>query len=224
MNLSKIPSKPNSKAGSKGLLTLSALSLLSVLLSSPAQAINKCQDAQGKWHYGDSVQHKCENAKVTTLNNRGVVKGEVAAPKTEAEKAAAQAKSEQLAKERAKQKVIDEERNRILGAYEKEDDIERARENNLRSIRQQMVLRDAYINSITEQRKLKLKKIDTVSSTAIKSSLRSEVDNIDQELIESQKAKKDLDKKMEQVNKHYDSEVASFKKYQKEQKTRNVAH
>lgn len=111
-----------------------------------------------------------------------------------------------------------------MGAYEKEDDIERARENNLRSIRQQMVLRDAYINSITEKRKLKLKKIDTVSSPAIKNSLRSEVETIDQELIESQEAKKDLDKKIQMVNEHYDSEVASFKKYKQEQKARSIAH
>jgi len=55
---------------------------LGLMLSQSASAITKCKDANGKWHYGDNVEHLCSVSKITTLDSRGVIKKQVARKKT----------------------------------------------------------------------------------------------------------------------------------------------
>jgi len=47
--------------------------------------IKKCQDAAGKWHYGDSADEDCARSKVIELDTRGIQRKEIAAPLTEGE-------------------------------------------------------------------------------------------------------------------------------------------
>src|ERR1051325_11975286 len=44
--------------------------------------IKKCQDATGKWHYGDSASEACAQSKVTVMSEQGIKKKEIAAPLT----------------------------------------------------------------------------------------------------------------------------------------------
>ncbi|HJW80631.1 MAG TPA: hypothetical protein VJ396_00170, partial [Acidiferrobacterales bacterium] len=75
-------------------LSISALLLVSLFAATlPASAaddkkggrIKKCQDAAGKWHYGDSADEDCARSKVIELDTRGIQRKEIAAPLTEAE-------------------------------------------------------------------------------------------------------------------------------------------
>lgn len=198
---------------------LAVATLASAFLSvNSAFAISKCQDANGKWHYGTSVSSKCAKSEITKLNDRGIVKDKVAAPKTPEELAAEKSSADEAEKIRLIEQAERDQKNRILSVYEKEDDIERARQNNLRSINQQVVLRKAYINSLKENQALKLKKVDTVSSVALKKRLTKQAADIDIELEESRKSSLELEEKIKQVNIQYDEELTQFRKYKLEEK------
>lgn len=96
--------------------------LLAAALPAPADAkglIKKCQDATGKWHYGDTAAAACANSKVTVINEQGVTKREIAAPLT-AQQLQAQEQRQSQAQEAKEQAQRDE---LLLGTYAHEADI-----------------------------------------------------------------------------------------------------
>jgi len=89
--------------------------------------ISKCQDATGKWHYGDTAAEECARSKITVLSERGVTKKEIAPPPTEADlKQRADIKEkEERAKEQAKQDEL------LLSSYAHEADVVYVRDRKL---------------------------------------------------------------------------------------------
>jgi len=129
-------------------LILSAASLMLLTSVFPAHAIKKCQDADGKWHYGDIAVGECQRSKVTTLGKRGFIENERAAPKTEQQ---IQKEKDELAvieAEAAKIKAEEDERNRILSIYESESDIDRQRDNQIQSVEGNIAVHKAYLKSL----------------------------------------------------------------------------
>lgn len=111
------------------------ISLLAVL-ALPAAAgdddskkptIKKCQDATGKWHYGDTASEACAQSKVTVMSEQGIKKREIAAPLTKDElKRRDQDIADQAkAQEQAKQDEL------LLATYANEADITYIRDRKL---------------------------------------------------------------------------------------------
>lgn len=111
--------------------TLSLIALLAatvpVLAAGPTstdkQRIKKCQDSNGKWHYGDSADAECARSKIIELDQRGVQRKEIAPPLTEAElkaRESTRAADEEKKRLEAEQKARDEQ---LLASYTHEDDI-----------------------------------------------------------------------------------------------------
>jgi len=138
-------------------LVLTSLLMLSYSLN--AVAIQKCKDAEGKWHYGDYAEDKCESSKVTNLNERGFVTDTIDAPKTEEEKlveAKIKLKEEQ---ELAELKKKQAERDRVLSIYEREEDIDRQRDNQLASVEGNIRVHKAYLKQMDS----KIKRLESKS-------------------------------------------------------------
>ena len=115
---------------------------------SSAYAIKKCQDADGKWHYGDVAVAQCQKSKVTTLSDRGFVESEKEAPKTE-EQLQKEKEDKDIANAEAERKRAEEnERNRILSIYETEADIDRQRTNQIGSVESNIAVHKAYVKSL----------------------------------------------------------------------------
>jgi hypothetical protein len=113
---------------------------LALLVTVPAMAagssatIKKCQDAQGKWHYGDNADAECAQSKITVINEQGVVKKEVAAPPTAAELKAAEQRKD---KEERARKVEEDQKKKdqiLLSTYGHEDDIKFVRDRRLAQV------------------------------------------------------------------------------------------
>ena len=85
--------------------------------------IKKCQDAAGKWHYGDSADEDCARSKVIELDARGIKRKEIAPPLTEAELKAREQNRER--DEQARKQIEEQERRdqQLLATYAIEDDI-----------------------------------------------------------------------------------------------------
>ncbi len=143
------------------IFVLNVTLLFAALPFSAAHAIKKCQDSEGRWHYGDVAVSQCQQSKVTTLNDRGFVESEKEAPKT----------PEQLEKERqgsdlaeakaARIQAEENERNRILSIYETEADIDRQRDNQIGSVESNIAVHKAYTKSLNGKiERLKVKSAD----------------------------------------------------------------
>lgn len=177
-------------------------------------AITKCQDENGKWHYGDNASDKCARTnKIVKMNQRGVKVGEVAGEKTEVEKDQEQLAKEQAKIEQQKELAAMEEKNRILSIYETESDIDRARENVVTSLEQQKAVHDAYIVSLTRRREASERKMQKIKAEKQKVRIQEQIVQIDKDVEKSRKAKLDLDYKIEEANQRFDQELALFRKH-----------
>lgn len=129
--------------------TLFVLSVLFVM--APSHAIKKCRDADGKMHYGDTAIEECENSKITTLTDRGFIKEEDEAPKTQEQLRLEQEEQELLEKQRAEALAAEEEKQRILSIYETEADIDRQRDNQVRSVQSNIDVHKSYLSNMQKR-------------------------------------------------------------------------
>jgi len=128
-------------------LSIFALLLVSVFAATlPAIAaddkkgprIKKCQDAAGKWHYGDRADEECARSKVIELDARGIQRKEIAAPLTEAE---LKAREQNRERDEQARKQIEEQKRRdqqLLATYAIEDDIILTRDRKISDIEAQI--------------------------------------------------------------------------------------
>ena len=126
------------------------LLLVPVLLvyTEPAFAIAKCQDADGKWHYGDNAAAACGDSRITVIDKTGRKVEEVEAPLTEEEIEALEAekKREELEQKMAAKREM--EKQRILAIYPSEDSIIRARDDRLSGMDRNIKLQEELLDSM----------------------------------------------------------------------------
>jgi hypothetical protein len=111
--------------------TLTCLLTLGLLLPGPGahaepsgiSSIKKCQDATGKWHYGDNAADECAKSKVTVITVKGTTKSVIAAPPTEAELKAREEQRESIEAEQARAVERARKDTLLLSTYGVEDDI-----------------------------------------------------------------------------------------------------
>jgi chromosome segregation ATPase len=136
-------------------ITVSAL-VLALLAAGPALAANpkagarikKCQDAQGRWHYGDEAADACAQSKVIELDTRGIKRKEIDAPLTEAELKARAGELEEA--EKAKKLAAQQKRrdDQLLATYAVEDDLVMSRDRKLADIETQIASGEATLASL----------------------------------------------------------------------------
>ncbi|MCZ6733118.1 MAG: hypothetical protein O7B27_11330 [Gammaproteobacteria bacterium] len=116
------------------LAVIAALGLAVPTFTVEAAKIKKCQDTQGKWHYGDQAADECERSKVIELSGQGITTKVIRAPATEEELAARErdkVEMEEAKKRAAEQAKIDRQ---LLATYGHEDDIIYIRDRKLAQI------------------------------------------------------------------------------------------
>lgn len=105
--------------------------LFSVLLILPvsAQTIKKCQDADGKWHYGDHAALECEkSARITEIDEEGDTVSEIDAPPSQEELDAKLRADEQRVEQETAASVQQRLDQRLLVTYESADRILQTRD------------------------------------------------------------------------------------------------
>ena len=135
-------------------ITVSAL-LLAVLATGPALAddtkgarIKKCQDAQGRWHYGDEAADACAQSKVIELDTRGIKRNVIDAPLTEAELKARASEFEAAEKSKKAAELQARRDQQLLATYAVEDDIVLSRDRKLSDIDTQIKSSEATLASL----------------------------------------------------------------------------
>lgn len=116
------------------ILSLVSAAALAATVEKSTATIRKCQDAQGRWHFGDYAAEECERSKVIEMSTQGVKKKEVAAPLTGEQLKQQDAQRAETERERAhaeEQKRRDEV---LLSSYGTESDITYVRDRKLAQI------------------------------------------------------------------------------------------
>jgi len=152
--------------------------VLSALWASPAHAIKKCKDADGNWHYGDFAVKACEQSKVTTLSDRGTVRHEKPAPKSEEELLEIERKQQLIIAEQEQKELEEKEKTRILSIYETEADIDRQRDNQLYSIDSNIAVHDTFLESVDEQITHEQKKLEKTKNEKRKQKIQQKIDEV----------------------------------------------
>lgn len=131
--------------------------LFCLLAAGPANAadpqksqprIKKCQDAQGKWHYGDTADAECARSKVIELDQRGIQRREISAPLTEQELKAREAKLQEEAEERKRLEEQQRRDQQLLATYAIEADIVSMRDRKISEIGAQITAAEATLKSL----------------------------------------------------------------------------
>jgi hypothetical protein len=133
--------------------------LLTFLVSGPLFAqgtIEKCQDAEGKWHYGDTAGAACEKSKITVLDKKGIKVKEIDRPPSLEEIEAREAEKQRQAALDAEQKERAIARQRILRVYPDEASIIRARDQRISGLDQNITLNEQLLDEL----RLRKKEID----------------------------------------------------------------
>ncbi len=130
------------------LAVIAALGLAIPTFTVEAAKIKKCQDEQGKWHYGDQAAEECERSNIIELSGEGIKTKEIRAPATEEELAARElekAEMEAAKKREAEQAKIDRQ---LLATYGHENDIIYIRDRKLVQIESTIAAATATLNPL----------------------------------------------------------------------------
>lgn len=106
--------------------------------------IRKCQDATGKWHYGDTAAEECARSKITIMSEQGITRREIAPPPTDAD---LQQRAERQAQEdRAKEQAKHDEL--LLSSYAHEADVLYVRDRKLSQLESSIEASEETLKSL----------------------------------------------------------------------------
>ncbi|HEX9627590.1 MAG TPA: DUF4124 domain-containing protein [Acidiferrobacterales bacterium] len=133
------------------LFGLAALSLAAppVHAADGAQKIKKCQDAQGRWHYGDVAADACAESKVIEMTGQGIKTKEIAAPPTEAELRERDTRKAEIEQEKRDAEEAERRDKLLLSTYGHEDDIGFVRDRKIADLDAQIAASQDTMKSLT---------------------------------------------------------------------------
>src|SRR5713226_2915465 len=112
------------------------------------QKIKKCQDASGRWYYGDTAAESCNQSKVTIINDKGIAVKEIAAPATEAEIKARERNQANVDNEHKRAEEQSRLDNQLLATYDNETQIIAARDRKLAELESQFSATSETLNNL----------------------------------------------------------------------------
>ena len=172
--------------------------------------ISKCQDENGKWHYGDNAASVCGNARITIMDDRGRKVDEVAPPMTVEEFNALEAEEIRKAAEDKLEAKRQQERRRILAIYPREESIIRARDERLKGMDNNIRVQEELMDDMRlDLKALEAKKVpaDATAKMKLESRKKLQQANID----EYHQAIIRLRREREQAAQKYDRILREFR-------------
>ncbi|MFW2440821.1 MAG: hypothetical protein ACN4GR_15805 [Arenicellales bacterium] len=128
---------------------LAALLVFALLVnSSTAYAIAKCQDTEGKWHYGDSAAAICGDAVITIIDKSGRKVDEIDKPLTLEAINAQKAEEKRKELEQKQRTKREQEKKRILAIYPTEESVIRARDDRLSGMDNNISLQEELLDTM----------------------------------------------------------------------------
>jgi len=204
-----LKSKLALKSESREAVSLLFFGLIALCFSGSAYSITKCQDSEGKWHYGDHVRHLCMQSNVTKMNSRGIVRQVI-----QARKLNSLTDIDNTTKE---QQELDLQRKRLLNSYRSEKDIERKRKSRIAGLEKRKQQFDNYLSYLQRKKAHLDIRRKTSSNQYKKDKIDEELKAVNNEISSSTKAMSDVDLNMSALNSYYEKEIVLYRKCKAEQ-------
>ncbi len=184
-----------------------AVFLLLAIILNPVSAydISKCQDASGKWHYGDNAASACGDAKITIIDERGRTIEEIGPPLTDDELLAQEAEAKRLEVEAQQEARREREKKRILAIYPNEESIFRARDSRLTGMDKNIKLQEELLDGMRldmkklESRKAPENKKDRAKLERRKKDLQASIDEYYQAITHLRREREKTAEKYERI-------------------------
>ncbi len=186
--------------------------LMLVLADSHAQ-IFMCKDAAGHTLTSDRPIPECADRAMRELDNRGMVRHEIAAPMTAEQKRQQQADEE---KRKAEQAAAQEQKRNdraIRLRYRSERDIDVARKRSLGPVQDQLKSNQASLAAANEQRSKVQAEIESrkKKKAGVPPALQRKLEDFDQAVTSSQNAIQDGEAEIERINARYDETLQRYR-------------
>ena len=215
----------NSAAMNRSITTVFSLMLIALSAASSADdkkgRIKKCQDAAGKWHYGDSASDECARSKVIEIDTRGIQRKEIAAPLTEAELKTREQNREQEEKAR---KLVEEQLRRdqqLLATYALEEDIVHTRDRKISEIEVQIRAgKETIISLRSSLERLKTQAAEELrTGKAVTPQTTKTILNNENQIAKHETRIENLKKEQEAMRTQYETELMRFRELKRKEVT-----
>jgi hypothetical protein len=180
-----------------------------MFFSAKLHAIAKCQDAQGKWHYGDTAHEACGDSTITIIDKTGRKVNEVLPPMTQQEREALEEELERLEEEEKQEQQREQEKRRILAIYPTEESIKRARNEKLAGQDKNIKLQERLIDNMRQEVK-SLKKRQTPSNKKEAANLKALIESKQANVDEYYRSISRLRREREETALKYDGILQEF--------------
>lgn len=183
------------------------------LAKDKAPIILKCQDKDGKWHYGKANFYRCDKSNnMTVMTDNGVKVGVYPPVKTEEELVADKRNNEILEAELEKERQERIEKQRIMMVYQSEGDINADRGKKLKALEQKKKQHEQYVFSLKKQNEQFDRKKANTTNFAIKDSIEVKKGVVSKKIKKSTKKIESLEVEISKLNKEFDDIIAYFRK------------
>jgi len=198
----------NLKFHSLKLIPILAFALL--VNSGTVHAISKCQDADGKWHYGDSAASACGDARITVIDETGRKLEEIDEPLTIEVINAQKAEEKRKRLEQKQHAKREQEKKRILAIYPTEDSVIRARDDRLEGMDKNIRLQEELLDTMRFDMKA-LEARATTENGEAKKKLEARIKNRQENIDDYYKAITQLRREREQTAEKYEEILIEFR-------------
>lgn len=184
-----------------------SVTLVILLFSGVAGAqktITKCQDKDGKWHYGDFASEACAtDSTVTEIDQRGLEVRETDAPPTQEELDAAKEAERQARLEAEREAEQQEQDNRLLQTYDSADAIINARDEHVAALDLELEGHRLFRQDLVDEKE-KLEKEKKEGNS-------EKIDNIIEQIRQYDEAIQALENERRSTIEHYDTEFQRYR-------------
>jgi hypothetical protein len=180
-------------------------------LAAHAQKIYMCKDASGRTQTSDRPIPECADRAMKEMDKRGIVRREIAAPLTEAQKLQKEKEQEKLeaeALETAKQKQADKA---MLARFANEKEISNARKRNLDVVQDQIKRESAALELAEKSGKAAQEEAAKAKGKTAPAALQRKIDESAQEAAGIKKRIVGLEEEAAQINARFDETTARYR-------------
>ncbi|MFV1998322.1 MAG: hypothetical protein ACC641_09965 [Acidiferrobacterales bacterium] len=201
----------------KPITFLFTVTIASLLVMTPygadAGSIKKCQDAQGRWYYGNSAAKACARSEVIEFSAGKVGKKIVAPPPTQDELNASTAKKR--TEEQKKQRLAEQaEQDKLLTAsYAHEDDIIYERDRKLKDLESGIESGTATLNSLqaVRDRALKRAEEEKAGGKGVSKATQKTLSSAERQVKRHQQALLEKNREMAEMKLYYDDALKRYR-------------
>lgn len=200
-------------------IIISGLAALGIAVTLPplfaadgTQKIKKCQDVQGRWHYGDTADAACAESKVIEMTGQGIQTKEIAAPPTEAELRDRSARKSEI--EQQKREADDAARRDklLLSTYGHEDDIAFVRDRKIADLDSQIKASEDTMKSLTAAlERIRKQAEDEKRAGGVSEQTAKSVTNSEAQIAKHETHILSLRKEQVSLRNHYQKELERYR-------------